>query len=169
MSRRYGRNQKRKYREQMENLEAAYSQVAELSRLSADRADRAIYKYEDLIKMIRNWWDGSVLVDPNIKDVEEFPPYYRSSLHKMQIPDFSNIDHTAIAEVELHYQTLDALEVAFEKDYGDRSIHVLLRVGNRSLKYYMDATALEVMGAPDYMKRVLWEELSQGIQKFWRN
>jgi len=164
MSKRYGRNQKRQHREKIAELETAYKR--ELSLLGRDR-DKYKHMWDELTSDIRRWWDHSVLLDPKVENVSEFPREWRiahlSPINTQRMMAPMDLIHSTDC-VHQTYQTLSALEVAAMRDYGTRDAHIRLRINDHNIGYYVSDSACRTFkGMPQRMAREVSEMI---IRKF---
>jgi hypothetical protein len=161
MSKRYGRNQKRRHRERIAELEKLYHSADALAEWHCKEREKYQNLYDELIKDIRNWWDNSVLLDVKTERVVELPPYYRM-VQREPIKAWS-VAMMTDSVIELHEQTLEALRIAAYEDYGERSVHVKLEADGKRIGYYVSKDVFDAFGTPparvaqEVIRNVLFE------------
>jgi hypothetical protein len=161
MSRRFGRTQKRKLMERVANLEEAYNRELSLLNYTASERDIIKDKYNELSREIKRWWDYSVLLDPKVESVSEFPPQFRIAYYEQLSPEWFQEDIRT--SIDFHYQTLEALRVAGQKDLGSMAYHIMLRGPHGERRLYIDSRTFEQFkGIPSKIKkyicdRIIWE------------
>jgi len=142
MGKRYGRNQKRRHRERIAELESAYKRELELVKYHSNERQKYQGLYEEITHEFRQWWDNSVLLDVPEEIVPELPPEYRIAQRKsLQIP-FAQSGPTST--IDFHYRTLAAYRIASERDYGMRCMHMRLCTPKNEFAYYLDTRTFEV-------------------------
>ena len=169
MGKRYGRNQKRKHRERISELEGAYERELGLVDYHSREREKYTYLWEELVSEIRKWWDNSVLLDPKVELVSDFPPFYRSAV-KQPLRAFRAMKATIDPVVDLTYQTLSALEVASMREYGSRGGHIKLRLGDHQIGYYISNDALHTFrGMPQQMAREVYRQIEFEFNKLFES
>ena len=147
MSKRYGRTQKRKHRQRVAQLEEAYNRELGLVTWHAKDRDKYKHMYETVVEEIKRWWDNSVLLDPEIEmsKAKTLSDYYTTTWHKSE-PMYKYNPHSIATELEIYHSTLYLLEVVAEEAWGDRPMHIMVKLGNDRIGYYIDQKALEIFG-----------------------
>jgi len=167
MGKRYGRNQKRKHRERIAELDGAYKRELELVDYHSREREKYTYLWEELVSEIRKWWDNSVLLDPRVEDVSDFPPYYQTPI-RQPVRCFRAVQAGIDPVQDLTYQTLSALEVASMRDYGTRDGHIKLRLGDHQIGYYISYDALHTFkGMPQQVAKEVYHRIAFEINKLF--
>lgn len=162
MSKRFGRTQKRKMREKIARLEEAYDR--EKSLLEWYSSFRV--KYQELVDEFKRWWDYSILLPAEEIEVGEFPPEYRIA----QYEPLPLAGTSKFTEIDLHYQTLEAIKISVGRALSSMTMHVALYTpaGNRMI--YISEKALYQMGGfPSNTARMVYEQLSRALAAEWRS
>ena len=137
MSKRYGRNQKRKHLEKIKNLELAYNRELSLLNDISDKKDRIRRKYEELCENIEYKFKNSALIDPKTIASDFLPN--RINIEILNPVSFSNFDHHFEFN---HHVTLERIEVLSKDDEMRSAKHILIRSKHGDVGYYISESAL---------------------------
>ena len=157
MSKRFGRTQKRELREKVAALEVAYNR--ELSLIAYFEKYEKMYK--ELIDEIKRWWDYSILAPIKTEELDEFPPIFRTVQRDNKPLSF---EVGPLSSMELHYQTLEAIEIPAHRDSSSMKMAVIVRTPDGSRQMYISQRAIyEMQGFPKNVGRFVYEEISRSL------
>ena len=150
MSKRFGRNQKRKLREQLKAVTFDLGRYKYQSFSLKEQLDRYKHQYQELTDLIRQWWDYSVLLEPEQAFVKHLPPEYRVPIKypSQTLRFYDNAPVPMEETVMFHYNAMHAVKMAMEHSVGSRASHIILRVNNKEVAYYLDDNALNFLREP---------------------
>lgn len=164
MSKRFGRNQKRRLLEKNKELQFTVNALGESRNFFKSHSERYKHQYEELTSAILEWWDYSVLLDPKTMQVQALPHEWRLVQYNRQITTpFSEGGVPSNESLTFHHELLSAVEVAMREDLGSRKCHILLRVSDKEIGYYIDTAAFDFLANPP---QVMAEYISRMIACF---
>ena len=161
MAKRYGRNQKRKHREMIANLNEIIESKEKSIRHYSEGYAHIRNQFESFIQEFNKWWKNSVLIEPKVIEINiEFPPEFRMEVFKDSMYGINYAQQrTTCDTIDLAYQSLHALEIACKHNIGDRHMHIMLYYQGQ-YKYYIDEKALYTFrGPPEVMARYISQEI----------
>ena len=172
MTRRYGRNQKRKHRERIAELEqTTISLTDEIKSLFREN-----YNYktelEQIIKEFAIWWNNSVIGDPEFYKIrDKLPPAFQQDI-KEPMPSAAMFDPNSVNYHKIKDQMLYALEITVRENIGERHMHIILSGVGKEVGYYLDPrTLLTFKGFPShaikYTTKKIMQELTAYMKKYY--
>lgn len=167
MSKRFGRNRRRKLEARIKSLEEAYQRENGLLTHVQRERHRCAEQLQTLILEFKGWWDKCVLIKPEIvnHNGRHLPPYYRVSTRKA-LGLSLHVNTPKTIEMEVFYQTLEAVRIAAHASIDDRHSHVLLSVGDKQVGYYIDPRVFKTLGGmPNEMRRYVADVLCAELDK----
>lgn len=172
MSKRFGRKRKWKLEAKIQDLKKAYEMASGLASYEQRKHHEYSDKLHELIEEFKGWWDHSVLLNPDIvTHYNNFPPYYRLAQRKIMNPfDFRIDAFPSEVEMQLFIQTLEAVRIAAGMDIENRYMHIILRVGDKEVCYYIDPRSFELFkGMPRHMERFVSEKICAEFNRVLSN
>lgn len=172
MSKRFGRNQKNKLRAQV----AALTQKLVLADLKVNYAEEmeahTAGQLKELMDEFKRWWDGFILTDPKIIEIEtrgKLPPYFKRALYKKDLSRALYL-HRPVSD-DLLTQTLQACQVVVRFGLGrDTACHIILRVGPKECAYYIEPeTLVKLKGMPAQMRTFFVQEVCRALDDYILN
>lgn len=146
MSRRYGRNQKRKAREEIARLQqdlvSTNQSIVHLSRVQSeylsweDRLNRVIPKYSALRK------SAPTMRADDLGDVFDI---FDEPFSLAQVTQYGH----SCASVEIQRLRMNVMRVKSSPDHFARGMRILLRVGNKAVGYAVDDATMAVKDFSD--------------------
>ncbi len=168
MSKRFGRNQKRKLKARIGALETSlcYSD----RRLKEQRVENRLLmdRLNEIISDFDRWLRNSVLTEPEIINYKgELPLTFRIERTKpIEMQKFIPGDEF-VETMKVSLEMLDAFHVVVKKDIGERYCHVILR-GPKAVDYYVSENTLKTFGMTNGMKRHIFNQISEKIKETYK-
>ena len=166
MSKRFGRNQKRRMRAKIVSLEQQNEREKSLSAYYASESRNFKAMLDDLIDDFKIWWDNCILTKPEIIEIayDTFPLFYKvSSETRRSFAKKNRLTPIALYG-ELTFQTLEAVDIIKEKNIEEKYQHIILRIGDKVVKSYVNPNMFEKFEKiPTVIRKDLTEKI---LRKF---
>lgn len=160
MGKRYGRNQKRRHREQIAKLETQVDNMTELSAELGNTIGKWRGLYKDLVSNIEHHCQNHAVLEPKVvmkshwfydeRRVAEWDKYEPIPLAEMAM--------NQAVQMEVHQTLLHIIDILTRYEDWDDSIHVILRGPNEKEQVCYAVSGKEI----DYL------HLNKGFIKFVR-
>jgi len=165
MSKRYGRNQKRKHLKQIAELERRFVNCEYNLNKYNQIADIAKDQLAEIIAVIEKFSLYSSLLPPKRIDVQTNLPYITIDLERSSDLEF-NFDGTSPENITVESIDLLSLEAFVETnyDYLKNLVHVSVRVDEKTIHYATSKEAL-MNQRPEYIARELASDITLKLAK----
>ena len=163
MGKRYGRNQKRKHREEIAQLRETHNMDVSLMGRLTRRSENAEQTVQEVFKTIGNVCKNSIAIPPKDIEVNRALPNHFSVEQSPSLSEFGPIENHTIREMSnefAQYRVVDLyrLEIFVEdnRDQMGKAVHVTLSNGKHSA-YMISDSALASISTMELTDRLLPE------------
>lgn len=166
MAKRFGRNQKRRTREQLSSLARQTEMDAELilyQRKRLDSYDDWSRRLDDLVPRF------SVLrkdVETVCRDRDPGDAEYLAELSKLPSRAFDPVGPSDIVQTTYERIRMNVMKVEAERDRFRRGLHFRVNVRDQAAYYMVDDTLLDQIGIGEEARRFIASEISDQLTRY---